>query len=378
MFCTLAAFAILCTADGAPVSAKSRKKTRFAGELTKGIKTHKDWVERFKETLDPRVFMLLTSRVGRPITKEKAAEICASMEHKPDEMQSLMEKWGITRDPKTYNKLKVKEWEEKYAEEALVMKSKHYIILGTKVDTIVCTFLKYYQEKIYKYYEKMYPTKEKIDGRFLIYIYPDRNQYLASGAPGFSGAYYNASARKLVGYVDGQHRDKRRWIAETRICNFFHEGFLQYFGYFVPGPPVWLNEGGAMMSESIYVDMKILKEMGHMSHRYCKRIKEAVAAGRHTPLETFLRLDHQAFYANPKLHYPQGWALSHFLRYGPKEYREIPSTIVELLLNGADTKTAVTTAFETIDMSKLEGDFVAYVNAIEPELRRNRFHYPGN
>jgi len=355
---------------------KGKDKRAFAGDLAKGITKHSDWLKRFEETRNPRIFAMLASRVGRSLDREQAESMCKLFEESPEKMKEIMQEWGITRDPVAYNEECVNAWKENYGKDALIIKTTHYYILGTQVDEIICNFLKYYQEKIYKYYEKMYPTEEKMEGRFLIYIYPDRTQYLQTGAPGFSGAYYSAADRKLVGYVDAEYRTQRKWIADTRVTTFFHEGFHQYFGYFVPTPPIWLNEGGAMMSEAILVCNKDLKEMGHMDEERCKRIKDAISQKVFTPLATFFKMDAGGFYSNPDLHYPQGWAVSHFLAYGPKEYRAIPTTVVRNLVNGMSRDEAMEDALKDIDVDKMQEDWIEYVKKLKPEKRSHQFYYP--
>lgn len=352
------------------------KRLKFSGKLSKGIKKHQDWIERFEETYDPQIFSLLASRVGRDIPNDRLAPMVQHLKENPEKRSEIFQEWGITRDPKEYNKEKVKEWEEKYKKDALIIKTTHYYILGTKVDKIICNFLKYYMEKVFKYYEKTYPTEEKIDGRFLIYIYPDRGQYLATGAPSFSGAYYSASDRMLVGYVPAEHRNARRWIAQSRISIFFHEGFHQYFGYFIPKPPIWLNEGGAMMAESILVQQRKLVDKNHMSPHHGQAIQSAMKSRAHVPLKKFLYFTPRDFYGNPDLSYPQGWSFARFLKLGPKEYRHIPSAVVSALLDGKDTKTAVDEAIKGISIEEMEEDWIKFTLKTRITPVGSTFHYP--
>lgn len=371
----LVGIAILAVVTGQSEAA-SQKKTEMSGKMSAGMKCQADWVKRFRETHDPRVFMMLASRVGRHPNLEECAAMCEMFKKDESKREKFLKEWGITRDVKTYNAECVAKWKEKYGEEALVFKTTNYYMFGTKDNTVILTFLKYYMEKMFSFYRKQFPAKEKLGGRFLIYMYPDRAEYLATGAPGFSGAYFSGAERKLVGYIEPAYRKHRKWIADTRISTFFHEGFHQYLGYFVPNPPIWLNEGGAMISETISVDGKSLKSTGHMSYEHGMTMQAALKKGVHTPLKDFLYLSSRGFYSNPNLHYPQGWSFSHFLKFGPKKYRGIPDAIIASLLDGLDEKEAIDNALSGIDIAELEKDWLDYVKKLDVKKQNNTYYYP--
>lgn len=359
----LLCLAVTLVGAGMPAYAKKKKKGKPLPlpDFAKGITSHSDWVKRFRKTLEPRIFYLLASRTGRRISMQQSKMMCEIMKQDPAKVEEFLEQWGILLDVEKFLEEKQNDWKKKYGDEATITKTKNYIILATKVDHNIIRFLKFYQEKVFRFYQKHFSTPEKIEGRFLIYIYPDRAAYTATGAPGFSGAYYLASERKLVGYVEPEHRNNRKWIADTRMSYFFHEGFHQYFGYFVPNPPIWLNEGMAEMCAAITVRRKKLKEAGNMDYQGCKRTQAAITKKSYVPLKKFVRLSQPQYYSNPDLHYAQGWALVHFLRYGPKKYRSIINDIIFALKNGAERDEALDRAFYDIDWAKFEADWKKYI-----------------
>ena len=140
-----------------------------------------------------------------------------------------------------------------------------------------------------------------------------------------------------------------------------HEGFHQYLDRVMDDPPIWLNEGLAEYYE-------IARREGggwnfgkiHKSHMRELRKPDI----RLAPLDEFLYQGAAAFYADPDLHYSQSWAFIHFLRHGPRKYKQCFKKLFEGLQGDLSAREVLDAVFGGIDLGRLEEEFEAYVEAL--------------
>jgi hypothetical protein len=344
-----------------------------------GVKSHADWIKRFEENRDPRILYLLTHRAGH--ARPTLAETQELMKDE-ETADSLLESLGIQKDYSEELKEKVSAWKDKYGKDALVVETPNYQILATQTDKILCWYVQFYQDKVFKYYQKWLPTEEKISGRFVIMIYPTHGDFLASGAPGFAGAYFSPKDRALVSFVEEQYRMDRKWIADTRISSFFHEGMHQYIGYFVPEAPPWLNEGLANFMEAMIVRSDKIEEYGNMSERFCTRFQEMTRGNAVKPLRQFVSQSYGEFYSSPDTSYPQAWAFMHFLinykspKGGKMPYKDIPMKMIACLRNCYGAEEATNQAFEGANLATMADELKEYIGGLKPQLRSSTYVQP--
>ena len=341
--------------------------------FTKDIKCQQDWVDRLKETWDARILYLLSNRAGVTLSQEKCVELCQELKQKPDTLEAELKEAGILRDVEAYLKETETAWQTKYAAEAVILNTDEYLILGCKSDDLLLKCLKKYMTKIIARYRGKFDTKEKIEGRFLIQIYPDRGDFLATGAPQFAAAYFSPRARALVGFAPREQTQNLNWIMSTVIHTFFHEGWHQYFHYYVPQPPPWLDEGIAEMNEATIVKGDELAGKEFVNVNDARAAVQISNQKKFTPLERFTYLSLEEFYTNPQVHYPQAWAFVHFLVSGKTRYKKNYNQLMKDLQNAEDTKTALDKAFAGVKWDHMEEEFKAYVKQIDIPAHSQHF-----
>ncbi|HLF93232.1 MAG TPA: PDZ domain-containing protein [Planctomycetota bacterium] len=203
--------------------------------------------------------------------------------------------------------------------------------------------------------------------KFTVILYRDAEEYVKSGAPPGSGAYYNG--RELVGWYDA-----------TFMRPFFaHEGMHQFtdatsknFKDF----NMWFTEGIAdcignceERNKKLYMCVK----SGMISRMRLQLIQAAVKAGAAYPLRELLSLPRGEFMRNADLCYAQSWSFCHFLITYPKEedravqipngrFRKNLATYYELVRAGGTTHArAWEEAFAGIPLRDLEEAWKKYV-----------------
>ena len=84
------------------------------------------------------------------------------------------------------------------------------------------------------------------------------------------------------------------------------------------------------------------------------------------PIEEFVMTTNSEFRRSPQANYAYAWALTHFLRHGPKQYDEIHETLFELLEHGGlSTQAAIEKAFAGVDFDAMQKDFWKYVRTLK-------------
>ena len=207
--------------------------------------------------------------------------------------------------------------------------------------------------------------------RFTLLLYKDAQEYVASGAPPGSGAYYNG--RELVG-----------WYDDTFMRPFFaHEGMHQFtdatsknFRDF----PMWFTEGIAdcignceVKNNKLYMCVK----SGMISRMRLQTVQAALRSGRFIPLRRLLTLPRDDFMANAELCYAESWSFCHFLITAPKEedrsvqipngkYRGNLAGYYEAVRSGKSTPAAAwAAAFKGVDLEALQDQWAKYVLALD-------------
>jgi hypothetical protein len=209
--------------------------------------------------------------------------------------------------------------------------------------------------------------------RFTILLYQDMQEYVASGAPPGSGAYYNPQTGLLVG-----------WYDETFMRPFFaHEGMHQFtdatsknFQNF----PMWFTEGIADCIGNCEVKEKKLYmcvKSGMIARMRLQLIQAAIQQNYAIPLDRLLTLDRMRFMANAQLCYAQSWSFCHFLMTYPKEedrsvqipdgkYRKnLAGYYEQMRKGGISHREAWEAAFKGIPLAQLEAEWKKYVMSLD-------------
>jgi hypothetical protein len=155
------------------------------------------------------------------------------------------------------------------------------------------------------------------------------------------------------------HPDRNVMMTTVR-----HEGFHQYLDSLVDDAPVWFNEGMAEYYEIVGRDGgKWVEGAIHEDHLRLL----AAPSSQPMPVARLIAAPTAEFYDRAPLTYAQAWALVHFLRHGPREYRAVFDRLFDALLAGDSAQEAVDAAVRGVDMQALQADFDAYVDTLAAE-----------
>jgi len=231
-----------------------------------------------------------------------------------------------------------------------------------------------------------------------IKLFKDDASFRAYGAPPGAAAYYSAGDREMVCYDTGKWSDIKETAPTTgpetardrlarRLGRFedmmkmdllgcaAHEGWHQYYHWLVVSRvalPSWINEG---MGDYFYTASPLegrgkKANLGNIFDGRLMILKAAKSQGAMVPLEQFLKMLQQDYYANPSVCYAQGWAFCQFLLHGAGgKYAKIIPNYVTLLCNDTNWQNVQARAFKGLDLAAMEKEFHAYVDSIEPSVK---------
>jgi len=247
-------------------------------------------------------------------------------------------------------------------------------------------------------YRRMFkPDKDGVKAQ-TIKLFKDDASFRAYGAPPGAAAYYSSSDREMVCYDTGKWSDVKEVAPTTgpetardrlarRLGRFedmmkmdllgcaAHEGWHQYYHWLVVSRvalPSWINEG---MGDYFYTASPIegrskKANLGNVFDGRLMILKTAKRQGAMVPLEQFLQMLQQDYYANPSVCYAQGWAFCQFLLHGAGgKYAKVIPNYVKLLCNDTNWQNVQARAFKGLDMAAMEKEFHAYVDGIEPSVK---------
>lgn len=325
-------------------------------DFRKGIREHEDWVDRLLETYDPRILYLLQSRCGYVTSLDHCQEICNHFKGRPDEFKTFMLKQKLSRAFEGLYDEKLNSWQQSYPKH-YIAKSRYYYVFGEASQKKYLIHIAKFMDKVFALYSKKFKSEEKIAERFFVMVYPNEKDFkktLDAGS-GFAFAYFSASKRELV-----CHLSSPQSLIQV-LKTLAHEGFHQFLGYYVPNPPIWLNEGLAEYFEGMDPTKKLVDSRETINRDALVRIKAYISQGVTLPLKRFLYMNQQEFYFNPSLNYAQGWSVIYFLAYASRSYNKYYNNLIQHLKNGMDREEALDLTFENVDFEKFERAWKAYI-----------------
>lgn len=336
----------------ANVSFSAIKKEDFR----KGIKSHEDWVNRLLETGDPRILYLLQSRCGYVTSLEQSKKICQAFSGDSQRFESFLRERNILGAFDGLYDKKAEEWKAKYPKN-YIAKSKYYYVFGHATQKNETIKIAKFMDKIYELYRKKFKSDEKVAERFFVKVYPNERDFkkTLSAGSGFAYAYYSGADRELVCHLDSPKELLR--VLQTLA----HEGFHQFLGYYVPNPPIWLNEGMAEYFEGLDPRERLVDSKKTINRSDLQRMKAFLKQDAYVPLKRFIYMSQEEYYSNPGLHYAQGWSLIYFLAYASKSYNKYFQELIQYLKNGYDREPALDATFGKVDFDKMERIWKKYI-----------------
>lgn len=328
-------------------------------DFRKGIREHEDWVQRLLETNDPRILYLLQSRCGYVTNLDHCQEICEYFKGKTDEFKGFLIKQKLSGAFEGLYEEKEIKWKAIYPKN-YIAKSKYYYVFGEASQKNYLIHIAKFMDKVYSLYSKKFKSEEKIAERFFVKVFPNEKDFQKTldASSGFAFAYFSAAERELVCHLSSPES------LNTVLKTLAHEGFHQFLSYYVPNPPIWLNEGLAEYFEGMDPTKKLVDSRSTINENALMRIKAYIAQGVTIPLKRFLYMTQEEFYMNPSLCYAQGWSVMYFLAYASKSYNKYYNNLIQYLKNGIDREEALDLTFEKIDFEKFERAWKTYIMSL--------------
>ena len=197
-------------------------------------------------------------------------------------------------------------------------------------------------------------------------VYPNEREFKKSldSGTGFAFAYFSGADRELVCHLSSPSS-----LSQV-LKALAHEGFHQFLGYYVPNPPIWLNEGFAVYFEGMDPSKKLIDSPETINLNALHRMQSYMMQGFTFPLKRFMYLTQEEFYVNPTLNYAQAWSVMYFLTYASKSYNKYFNNLIQYLKNGMDREEALDLTFENVDFEKFERAWKTYILSMGKSLKR--------
>jgi len=258
---------------------------------------------------------------------------------------------------------KVARFRDTFGERATVLRTRHYVILTT-LGAEWAELIGPEMDAMFGEYQKRLGFGKRISERFIIRVYGDQGEYLASGGePGYGG-HFSPHSGEIVAFLDD---------ASALRPALYHEGVHQFVHFHVRHAPVWFNEGLARYYESAMPDPDAGPTdaprfiVGRALLASSAHLKRELGYDGLVPLAHLLRMKPAEFYqVDTSLHYAQAWAFTHFLlESGDAARRKLWDDYFRALRDGLSQEAANLRIFDRVDMTELEQDFKDYVRDLD-------------
>lgn len=272
----------------------------------------------------------------------------------PSIVRQRLKSLGLPRNWNEENVQRVAAFKKEFPS-AIVFETQFYHILST-ADANTTKKLAKKMDAVFKLYERLFNFKEKIPYKCVIKFWKDQRQYLTKGAPSGTVAYYSPGTKELVGYNTKTMSNTKHMDSYESM---YHEGWHQYFDFYIPNAPRWFDEGFAEFFSPAQIGRN-RASMRRNTYR-AKRAAFYLKKSQLIPLRTLFRMSHQEFMVNSDLTYSQSYSFISFMmnfHHGDKRLEhKIHSFYKDYfwkLREGVDPVQAVDDVFGHIKLEVLE------------------------
>ena len=339
--------------------------------------------------------------MGHPLTAALLAVssiVCSSaaaFEPAPRAVPAVLEPAATTPgDPQ----VRPGEWNPKKAPPGwVVLETEHYQV-QSQIGVEKAERLAQHLEAMLDVYRGMLPFKKKFP-HFVLKVFRGREEFAEYYPRGASGtaAYYDPSAKELVGYDSGVLLGVRDIPARVRLSSHLdldvteaeqqrldelfeaitdaytfdlaavlsHEGWHQYFHYYTVSwvtMPSWLNEGGGDYFFTARRGDDGNYSLGAMNDYRLRRVQMAFDEGTTVPFWRMLDFEQSDYYSNPSVFYAQGWSMVQFLMHHEEpRYRALIPKLIEDFKDNKNVRKATEKAFKGIDLRELDDEWIQWV-----------------
>jgi hypothetical protein len=241
-------------------------------------------------------------------------------------------------------------------EETFEHRSANYVV-RSNIDKDICRTAATILENAHKVFEHMLgKPRRRAKDPYRVFLFAGRTGYerfcndILGERDTHTAGLYSAALKQLLIW---NLPDKTAMLRTIR-----HEGFHQYLDSLVHDAPAWLNEGLAEYFETGLANAQSGPRRAREDHLRLLRTEQLL------PTERFVAMPARVFYRGSGRNYAQAWALVHFLRHGPEEWRPILPALLSSLASGKSPKSAVRVAFEGVDHKALHADLKTWLASL--------------
>ena len=249
---------------------------------------------------------------------------------------------------------------------AIVFETRCFHVFST-ADPKITKALGKRMDTIFKMYDNLFNFEEKIPYKCIIKFWKDKNEYHQNGGPPQSVAYYSPSTKELVGYNTKALRETDHM---DPFASMYHEGWHQYFDFYIPGSPRWFDEGFAEVFEATTVTRGRTR-LGRNTHQ-ARYAAQLLKQNKLIPIRELIRMDHQSFMAQMNTTYAQSYSFITFLMNFKSQNQRLQDSVRRFykdyfweLRKGTDPEKAVDVVFGNVKLEVLE-------NLWKKSVRRQR------
>lgn len=244
-------------------------------------------------------------------------------------------------------------------------------------------------------YEEMLPFRKTMP-RFVVKLFANRAEYLGYGAPEGSAAYYDKSAKEIVGYdtgvisgvrdipdvalvgfdattLDADERVRLETLL-TEVTDAYtmdaagilaHEGWHQYFHYYTVSwvqMPSWIDEGvGDYFYTATRGDDGAFV-LGALNQARLRAIRYAFDDGTSVTFSELLGFAQKDYYSNPGVFYAQGWSMVHFLMHHEDPgMRELIPKYIKYFKDKKSIEKTNDKIFDEMDLDEIDRAWIGWV-----------------
>ena len=188
--------------------------------------------------------------------------------------------------------------------------TKYYHILSTCGEATVKELGRKMDIVTEQIYQDLFKFAEKIPYKYILRFYRNAGEYQKNGGSPTTTAHYVVPLKELVGYKPSSREARGR----DPFYALYHEGWHQYFDFYIPNAPRWFDEGFAEVISPLIIKGNKAK-MNTFNAGRSNVLKAYLNKRRIIPLGQLIRLNALQFHQPDVvgLAYAQSWSFVHFL-----------------------------------------------------------------
>jgi hypothetical protein len=364
-------------AKGAPKEKEKGKRTATAPGEARTIRAV-DHLEKVLAEKDAHSLWMLLSRsgvrwvvmdgVGGQPDLKYCRLIIDKVSQKGKDYRAQMTKflagYGVPRDWGPVNEKKVEEFKKRFPK-GIHLETRHYHILSTASPELTRELGQKMDIVTEQVYQKIFEFEEKIPHKYILRFWKDRNEFISQGAPPQAAAYYMPDTKELIGY----NLRTSGVSLQDPFQTLFHEGWHQYFDFYIPSAPFWFNEGFAEVIYPTVIKGNKAIRNGFNPIR-STRVAQAAAKNELIPLRELIKMPYEQAYSPTQIDvgYAEAWSFVYFLTTFSSPDRKLQERVRNFykdyfweLHKGTDFVTAVDVVFKDVKFETLEA---AWIQAI--------------